>query len=192
MFANIRLPFLFFNIIFTLSTVVPTKTPTIHNALKRNCTESSRSKEANANKAAVGEACTQKKREKQARQQRLEEEEEDLLVEHESETEREAQLRERALAFEALSSDLQRELDRTRALLLKKRGNTEEDSEPVPWPQVLTGFTVNEFRQLIGLPQDLNDIDVEHRWLVILASVRDFMTKSGLDWESALKINAAN
>ncbi|KAG9075635.1 hypothetical protein FS749_012680, partial [Ceratobasidium sp. UAMH 11750] len=70
------------------------KTPATDKGLKRNRTETSRAKQANADQAATEAARAKKRREKQARRQQLEEEEEeDLFVEHEDETEREAQLR---------------------------------------------------------------------------------------------------
>ncbi|KAG9086195.1 hypothetical protein FRC06_003223 [Ceratobasidium sp. 370] len=127
-----------------------------------------------------------KKREKQVWWQQLEEEEEDLLVERKDETECEARLREKAHSLEALSTDLRKALDHTRVLLLNKQKNAKEDLEPIPQPQAITKFTVNEFCNLIGLPKDSNNINIQHQWLAILASVCDFMSKSGLDWELVL------
>ncbi|KAG8735545.1 hypothetical protein FRC10_010414, partial [Ceratobasidium sp. 414] len=149
-------------------------------AAKHSRIESSHSKEANANQVAIDKARAEKQRKKQARQQQLdEEEEEDLRVEYEDETKCEAQLR-------ALSSDLQKELNRTRALLLKKCGDAKGEPDPIPQPWAMTGFAVSKFHELIGLSKDRNDTDVHHRWLAILSAIRDFMIKAGLDWESAL------
>ncbi|KAG9094611.1 hypothetical protein FS749_012132, partial [Ceratobasidium sp. UAMH 11750] len=86
---------------------------------------------------------------------------EDLLVEQEQETERKRLLREKALALSKLSADLQRQLDRTRAQLLEKQAGTADPPPPIPRPKWLTGFEISEFRDLIGLPAGTGDLDID-------------------------------
>ncbi|KAG8722552.1 translational elongation factor EF-1 alpha [Ceratobasidium sp. 394] len=148
----------------------------------RNRFESSRLKTANAAQAAIVKARADKKQGQVARrQQRKDQNDEDLLVEQEQETERERLLREKALALSKLSADLQRQLDCTRAQLLEKQASTVDPPPPIPRPKRLTGFEIPEFRDLTGLSAGTGDLDIDDRWLAILAIVRDLIAKSDFD-----------
>ncbi|KAG8785448.1 hypothetical protein FRC12_017560 [Ceratobasidium sp. 428] len=162
---------------------------------KRNRTQSSRLKEANENDVAEQEAREQKRREKAARQKlRLEIEEEDLLVEHDNESPREARLREKARTLAALSEDLRDQLEHTRELLAAMRQDRDQDAPdppPIERPEHMSDLTVAEFRELIGLPAKSGNELTDERWLAIRATARDFVAKSRFDMTRSITLQDA-
>ncbi|KAG8684840.1 hypothetical protein FRC09_015118, partial [Ceratobasidium sp. 395] len=162
---------------------------------KRNRTQSSRLKEANENDVAEQEAREQKRREKAARQKlRLEIEEEDLLVEHDNESPREARLREKARTLAALSEDLRDQLEHTRELLAAMRQDRDQDAPdppPIERPEHMSDLSVTEFRELIGLPAKSGNELTDERWLAIRATARDFVAKSRFDMSRSITLQDA-
>ncbi|KAG9118667.1 hypothetical protein FRC07_006707, partial [Ceratobasidium sp. 392] len=135
------------------------------------------------NEALLADARAKKKAKTQERRRQTElDEEEDLLVEHDRDSEELIRAREAANKFKAEAEKLRAEVEHLKAAAAR---SPTPEPDPIARPN-MTGLKPDHFRVAIGLRPGRKHRKDHYRYLEIRTSARDVLAKVGLDEEENL------